>query len=186
MLNRQYAHPQVVPGSDHTPLDSSSNSSQLWPLPILPRTSCTPPIHIQTSPTATEARQLQWRQEFLEEEFPEEPLEGTWENPIIIKWTSFENWFNESIGLVGGVMLWFSSLHSPFIHLIHVLFTYAILLLDTCLVLHHIYAAFPFPLTLVSYMCSISPSYQFHLFTQLPISNYINYCSSVSLSSLFV
>ena len=102
MLNQWYACPQVTPGSDHTPPDSSSNSTQSWPLPISPRTSHTPPIHIRTSPTVTEARQQQWRWEFLEEEFPEDLLEGTWENPIIIEWTSFENWFDESIGLVGG------------------------------------------------------------------------------------
>ena len=89
MLNQWYAHPQVVPGSDHTPPDAFSNSSQSWPLPIPPQTSCTPPIRIWTSPTVTKAQWCQWRQEFLEEEFPEEPLEGTRENPIIVEWTSF-------------------------------------------------------------------------------------------------
>ena len=95
MLNRKYARRQVIPGSDHTPPDSTSSSSryssQSRPLPIPPRISRTPPIRIRTSPTVTEARQCQWRREFLEEEFPEEPLEGTRENPIIIEWTSFEN-----------------------------------------------------------------------------------------------
>ena len=38
---------------------------------------------------------------FLEEEFPEDPLSGTQENPIIIEWSSFEHWFRESIGLAG-------------------------------------------------------------------------------------
>ena len=101
MLNRRYAHRQVILGSDHTPPDSTTSSfsrfSQSRPLPIPPQISRTPPIHIQTSPTVTEARQRQWRREFLEEEFPEEPLEGTRENPIIIEWTSFENWINDSI-----------------------------------------------------------------------------------------
>ena len=96
MLNQKYACRQVIPGSDHTPPDSSSSSSsrhssQSRPLPIPPRLTHTPPIHIRTLPTVTEARRRQWRQEFLKEEFPEEPLEGTRENPIIIKWTSFEN-----------------------------------------------------------------------------------------------
>ena len=96
MLNQKYARRQVVPGSDHTPPDSSSSSSsrqssQSRPLPIPPRLSRTPPIRVCTSPTVTEARRRQWRWEFLEEEFPEEPLEGTRENPIIIEWTSFEN-----------------------------------------------------------------------------------------------
>ena len=94
MLNRKYARQQVVPGSDHTPPDStssSSHSSQSRPLPIPPHLSRTPPIRICTSPTVTEARRRQWRREFLEEELPEEPLEGTRENPIIIKWTSFKN-----------------------------------------------------------------------------------------------
>ena len=95
MLNRKYACRQVIPGSDHTPPDSSSSSShhssQSRPLPIPPRLSRTPPLRIRTSPTVTEARRHQWRREFLEEEFPEEPLEGTRKNPIIIKWTSFEN-----------------------------------------------------------------------------------------------
>ena len=93
MLNQWYAHPQVVPGSDHTPPDAFSNSSQSWPLPIPPWTSRTPPIHIWTSPTVTEAWRCQWRRE---------PLEGTRENSIIVEWTSFENWFDESISLVGG------------------------------------------------------------------------------------
>ena len=95
MLNRKYARQQVIPGSDHTPPDSSSSSShhssQSQSLPIPPQLSRTPPIRIHTSPTVTEARRRQWRREFLEEEFPEEPLEGTRENPIIIEWTSFEN-----------------------------------------------------------------------------------------------
>ena len=95
MLNRRYARQQVVPGSDHTPPDpttsSSSRSSQSRPLPIPPHLSRTPPICICTLPTVTEARRCQWRREFLKEEFPEEPLEGTHENPIIIEWTSFEN-----------------------------------------------------------------------------------------------
>ena len=91
MLNWWYNHPQIVPGSDHTPPDSSTDSSQSWPLPIPPWLSHAPPIHIQTLPTITEAWWHQWRQEFLEEEFPEDPLEGTRENPIIIEWTSFEN-----------------------------------------------------------------------------------------------
>ena len=95
MLNQKYAHQQVIPGSDHTPPDSTSSSSrhsfQSRALPIPPRLSRTPPIRIRTSPTVTEARRRQWRREFLEEEFPEEPLEGTCKNPIIIEWTSFEN-----------------------------------------------------------------------------------------------
>ena len=100
MLNWQYNRWQVILGLDHTPSDSSSSSthsSQSRLLPIPPQVSQTPPICIRTSPMVTEARRCQWRQEFLEEEFPEEPLEGTQENPIIIKWTSFENWFNESM-----------------------------------------------------------------------------------------
>ena len=56
---------QVIPGSDHTPPDSSpspsSHSSQSWPLPILPRVSQTPPIHIWISPTVTKA----WCYEFF-------------------------------------------------------------------------------------------------------------------------
>ena len=101
MLNRKYAHWQVIPGSDHTPPDSSSSSSrhssQSQPLSIPPRLSRTPPIRVRTLPTVTEARRCQWRWEFLEEEFPEEPLEGTCKNPIIIEWTSFKNWINDSI-----------------------------------------------------------------------------------------
>ena len=92
VLNRQYAHQQVTPGSDHTPPDSSTNSSQSKPLPIPPWLSHTPPVHIRTSPTVTEAWLHQWRRELLEEEFPEDPLEGTWENcqgtpnPISAPW----------------------------------------------------------------------------------------------------
>ena len=93
MLEQKYAHQQVIPGSDHTPPDTSSSSSQhssqSWPLPKLPRFSQTPPIRIRTSPTITEARRRQWRREFLEKEFPEDPLEGTRENPIIVKTTDF-------------------------------------------------------------------------------------------------
>ena len=90
MLNHRYNHQQVIPGSDHTPpdstLSSSNRSSQSQPLPIPPRLSRTPSIRIQTLPTVTEAQRQQWRWESLEE-----PLEGTQENPIIIEWTSFEN-----------------------------------------------------------------------------------------------
>ena len=92
MLNHRYARQQVVPGSNHTPPDSSSSSrhsSQSRPLPIPPRLSRPPPIRIHTSPTVTEARRRQWRREFLKEEFPEEPLEGTRENPIIVETTDF-------------------------------------------------------------------------------------------------
>ena len=63
MLNRKYARRQVIPGSDHTPPDSttsfSRHSSQSRPLPIPPRLSRTPPICIRTSPTVTEARRRQ-------------------------------------------------------------------------------------------------------------------------------
>ena len=101
MLNQRYNHRQVIPRSDHTPpnstTSSSTHSSQSWPLPIPPCISWTPPIRIQMSPTVTEARQHQWRWEFFFKEFPEEPLKGTWENPIIVKWTSFENWIDDSI-----------------------------------------------------------------------------------------
>ena len=101
MLNQRYNQQQVIPRSDHTPPDSLSSpstcSSQSRPLPIPPWVSRTPSIHIWMLPMVTEARRHQWRWEFLEEEFPEEPLEGTQENSIIIKWTSFENWFDESI-----------------------------------------------------------------------------------------
>ena len=93
MLNRRYARQQVVPGSDHTPPDSSSSSSQhssqSRPLPIPQQVSRPPPIHIRTSPTVTEARRRQWRREFLEEEFSEDPLKGTRENPIIVETTDF-------------------------------------------------------------------------------------------------
>ena len=93
MLNRRYARQQVVPGSDHTPPDSSSSSSrqssQSRPLPIPLQVSRPPPIRIRTSPTVTEARRHQWRREFLEEEFPEDLLEGTRENPIIVETTDF-------------------------------------------------------------------------------------------------
>ena len=93
MLEQRYARQQVVPGSDHTPPDTSSSSSrqssQSQPLPKLPRFSRTPPIRIRTSPTITEARRCQWRREFLEEEFPEDPLKGTRENPIIVETTDF-------------------------------------------------------------------------------------------------
>ena len=58
-------------------------------------------------------------------------------------------------------LLQFSSFYSSFIHMIHVLFTYAILLLDTCFILHSIDAAFSSSLILVSSTCSISPSYMF-------------------------
>ena len=93
MLEQKYARQQVTPGSDHTPPDTSSSSSrqssQSRPLPKLPRFSRTPPIRIRTSPTITEARRHQWRREFLEAEFPEDPLEGTQENPIIVEATDF-------------------------------------------------------------------------------------------------
>ena len=93
MLNRRYARQQVVPGSDHTPPDSSSSSfrqsSQSRPLPIPARLTRPPSICIRTLPTVTEARRRQWRREFLEEEFPEDPLEGTHENPIIVESTDF-------------------------------------------------------------------------------------------------
>ena len=93
MLEQKYAHQQVIPGSDHTPPDTSSpssrQSSQSQPLPKLPQFSRTPPLRIRTSPTITEARRCQWRREFLEEEFPEDPLEGTRENPIIVETTDF-------------------------------------------------------------------------------------------------
>ena len=92
MLNRKYTRQQVVPGSDHTPPDSSSSSCQSShsrPLPIPLCLSWPPPIRIRTSPTVTEARRHQWRREFLKEEFPEDPLEGTCENPIIVKSTDF-------------------------------------------------------------------------------------------------
>ena len=92
MLNRKYTRQQVLPGSDHTPPDSSSSSrhsSQLRLLPIPPRLSQPPPIRIRTSPTVTEARRRQWRREFLEEEFSEDSLEGTRENPIIVESTDF-------------------------------------------------------------------------------------------------
>ena len=60
MLNHRYNRRQVIPGSDHTPPDSTSSSSnhssQSQPLPIPPRVSQMPPIHIQTLPTVTEAR----------------------------------------------------------------------------------------------------------------------------------
>ena len=95
MLNQRYARQQVAPGSDHTPPDSSSSSSchssQSRPLPIPLRLSRPPPICIRTSPTVTEARRRQWRREFLEEEFPEDPLEGTRENPIIVESMDFGN-----------------------------------------------------------------------------------------------
>ena len=93
MLEQKYARQQVTPGSDHTPPDTSSSSSrqssQSRTLPKLPRFSRTPPIRIRTSPTITEARRRQWRREFLEAEFPEDPLEGTRENPIIVETTDF-------------------------------------------------------------------------------------------------
>ena len=100
MLNRRYARQQVIPGSDHTPPDSSSSSSQQSsqsrPLPIPAWLSRPPPIRIRTSPTVTKARRRQWRREFLEEEFPEDPLEGTRENPIIVKSTDFGSWIDDS------------------------------------------------------------------------------------------
>ena len=93
MLEQKYARQQVTPESDHTPPDTSSSSSQqsssIRPLPKLPRFSRTPPICIHTSPTITEAHRRQWRREFLESEFPEDPLEGTRENPIIVEATDF-------------------------------------------------------------------------------------------------
>ena len=99
MLEQKYARQQVIPGSDHTPPDSSLSqsrqssqerqSSQTRPLPKLPRLARTPPSRMRTSPTVTEARRRQWRREFLETEFPEEPLEGTRENPIIVETTDF-------------------------------------------------------------------------------------------------
>ena len=101
MLNRRYACRQVISGSDHTLPDSNTSSSNCSspsrPLPIPPRLSRTPPICIRMSSTVTEARRHQWRQELLKEEFLEEPLEGTRENPIIIEWTSFKNWIDDSI-----------------------------------------------------------------------------------------
>ena len=100
MLEQKYARQQVVPGSDHTPPDTSSSSSrqssQPRPLPKLPRFSHTPPIHIRTSPTITEARRRQWRREFLKEEFPEDLLEGTQENLIIVETTDFGVWIEDS------------------------------------------------------------------------------------------
>ena len=64
------------------------------------------------------------------------------------------------------------------LHLIHILFTYASLLRDTCLIICSIYAAFHSPLKLVLLMRCISPWYLFYLFTQPRPLIYINYCSS--------
>ena len=100
MLEQKYARQQVIPRSDHTPPDSSSSSSrqssQSRPLPKLPRFSRTPPIRIRTSLTITEACWCQWRREFLKEEFPEDPLKGTRENPIIVETTDFGVWIEDS------------------------------------------------------------------------------------------
>ena len=85
---------------------SSSNSSQPLPIPPPLIQRPTPHIPIQTSPTVTEAWHQQWRQDFLHEELPEDSVEGSQENPIVIDITDFEDWFRASISL-GEVMLQF-------------------------------------------------------------------------------
>ena len=61
-------------GSPHTPPDSSeiansTTTSQSWPLPVPPPLQKTPPIHIWTFPTVTEAKWWQSWKDFLAEEF---------------------------------------------------------------------------------------------------------------------
>ena len=65
IFNRHYRHWWVIPGSDHTPPDSSTNSSQSRALPIPPQQTSMPPIWIWTSPTVTKAQQWQWRKNSL-------------------------------------------------------------------------------------------------------------------------
>ena len=107
----------------------SSSYSYLRPLPVPPprRRLLTPHIPIRTSPTVTEACRQQWRREFLWEEYPKDPVEGSQENPIMINVSDFENWFDVSID-VGEVMLWFfhmsiASLSFPLACFIVVLWT---------------------------------------------------------------
>ena len=73
MLNQWDAHQRVIPGSDHTPPDSSSNSSQR-PLPIPPQLSHTPPIHIQTSPIVTESTTMSMETGFPWRGIPRRPI----------------------------------------------------------------------------------------------------------------
>ena len=72
---------------------SSTSLSSQRPLPVPPprRRSQTPIIPIRTSPTITEARRRQWRRDFLREEFPEDPVEGSREKPIVIDVSDFED-----------------------------------------------------------------------------------------------
>ena len=72
---------------------SPSFFSSQRPLPIPPprQRSSTPIIPIRTSPMVIEARRRQRRRDFLREEFPEDPVEGSRENPIVIDVSDFED-----------------------------------------------------------------------------------------------
>ena len=86
---------------------SSSFFSSPRPLPIPPPLQQSPTQHIPvcTSPTITEACWCRWRHDFLHEEFPEDPVKGSWEKPIVINVSDFEDWSGVSIN-VRDVMLW--------------------------------------------------------------------------------
>ena len=90
------------------PYVTSSSFPSSWPLPIPPpsQQSPTPHIPIQTSPTITKTCWCQWRRDFLCEEFPEDPVKGSQENPIMIDVSDFKDWSSVSIN-VREVMLWF-------------------------------------------------------------------------------
>ena len=94
---------------------SPSSFSSQRPLPIPPPRwrSPTPIIPIRTSPTVTEARRWQWRRDFLWEDFPEDPIEGSRENPIVIDVSDFEDWYGVSID-VREVMLQFFYMSSSY------------------------------------------------------------------------
>ena len=122
--------------------NTSSSYSSPQPLPIsLPlQQSPNPHISIHTLPTITKACQRQWRQDFLWEEFPEDPVKGSHENPIVIDVSDFEDWSGVSID-VGEVMLWpYTCLLSFFLLLV------LSLLVDTCLIL----SPYPFAIQVLS------------------------------------
>ena len=124
----------------------SSSYSSPQPLPIPPplQQSPTPCIPIQTSPTITEVPQWQWRWDFLHEEFPEDPVEGSCENPIVIDVSDFEDWSGVSIN-VGEVLL-------QFLHLFTILFPL------THFITAYWYSFYPFTIQVLSFSLIHVPS----------------------------